>query len=149
MVRNNKSVRPIDILLVDDSKGDVRLAIEALKDSKMVNEVQAVYDGVEAMAYLRREGKYANATRPDLVLLDLNMPKKDGREVLTEMKADPDLRCIPVVILTVSNAEEDVMKAYCLQAACFITKPVDLDQFIKVVNSIDNFWFSIVTFPPK
>ena len=145
----NKFGKPIEILLVDDNPGDVRLAIEALKDSKINNHVSVTQDGVEAIAFLQRQGKYADAPRPDLILLDLNMPKKDGREVLKEIKEDPDLRRIPVVILTISQAEEDILKAYNLHANCFITKPVDLIQFNKVVQSIEEFWFTIVKLPPN
>jgi len=132
---------------VEDNPGDVRLTQEALTDGKVRNNMQVVEDGVEAVAFLRREGKYANASRPDLILLDLNLPKKDGREVLAEIKADEDLRRIPVVVLTTSKAEEDIFKAYDQHANCYITKPVDLDQFIAVVRSIENFWFTIVKLP--
>jgi len=141
--------KPIEILLVEDSAADVRLTREALKDAKVLNTVNVVWDGVEAMAYLRREGKYANAPCPDLILLDLNMPRKDGREVLAEVKGDPDLRRIPVVILTVSQSEEDVLKSYNLHANCFITKPVTLSEFFKMVESIESFWLSIVKLPPN
>jgi CheY-like chemotaxis protein len=144
-----KAGRPIEILLAEDSAADVRLTREAFDDAKVLNNLNVVGDGVEAMAYLRREGKYINATRPDLVLLDLNMPRKDGREVLAEVKADPDLKRIPVVILTVSNSEEDVLKSYNLHANCFISKPVNLAQFLKVVASIESFWLTIVELPPK
>jgi chemotaxis family two-component system response regulator Rcp1 len=140
---------PIEILLVEDSPGDVRLTQEALKDTKVRNELHVVEDGVEAMAFLRQEGQYADAPRPDVILLDLNLPKKDGREVLAEVKADPNLRRIPVVILTVSQTEEDILKTYDLHANCYITKPVDLDQFITVVRSIEDFWFTIVKLPPN
>lgn len=139
----------IEILLVEDSPGDVRLTIEAFKDSKLNNNLNVVGDGVEAMAYLRREGAYKHATRPDLVLLDLNLPKKDGREVLEEIKSDEDLRRIPVVILTTSDDERDILATYNLHANCYITKPVDLSQFISIVRSIQNFWFSIVKLPPE
>ena len=138
----------VEILLVEDNLGDVRLTMEALRDAKLLNHLTAVEDGIEAMAFLRREGKYANAPRPDMVLLDLNLPKKDGREVLAEIKNDDDLKRIPVVILTTSRAEEDILRTYNLHANCYITKPVDLDQFITVVKSIENFWFSIVKLPP-
>jgi CheY-like chemotaxis protein len=141
--------KPIEILLVEDNAADVRLTREAFDDAKVLNNLNVVGDGVEAMAYMRREGKYANATRPDLVLLDLNMPRKDGREVLAEVKADPDLMRIPVVILTVSKAEEDVLKSYNLHANCYISKPVNLAQFLKVVESIENFWLTIVELPPN
>ena len=140
-------VKPIEILLVEDNPGDVRLTQEALTDGKVRNSMQVVEDGVEAVAFLRREGKYANASRPDLVLLDLNLSKKDGREVLAEIKADDELKRIPVVVLTTSKAEEDIFKAYDQHANCYITKPVDLDQFIAVVRSIENFWFTIVKLP--
>jgi chemotaxis family two-component system response regulator Rcp1 len=135
--------------LIEDNPGDVRLAIETFKDAKIHNQVNVVPDGVEAMAYLRKQGKYANAIRPDVILLDLNMPRKDGREVLKEVKEDPDLRRIPVVILTMSQAEQDILKSYDLHANCYISKPVDLTQFNKVVQSIENFWFMIVKLPPK
>jgi len=138
----------IDILLVEDSPGDVRLAQEALKEAKVRNKLYTVTDGVEAMDFLRQEGKYADAERPDLILLDLNLPKKDGREVLAEIKSDDDLKRVPVVILTVSKAEEDILKSYNLHANCYITKPIDLDQFLKVVKSIEEFWLTIVKLPP-
>jgi len=140
--------RPIEVLLVEDNPGDVRLTREALRDGKVSNHLSVVADGVEALRFLRREGQYAGAPRPDVVLLDLNLPKKDGREVLQEIKQDPALRTIPVVILTSSEAERDIAGAYALQANCYITKPVDLDQFITVVRSIEDFWFSIVKLPP-
>lgn len=139
--------RPVEILLVEDNPGDVRLTKEALRESKVRNNLSVVHDGVEALAYLRREGPYAEATRPDLVLLDLNLPRKDGREVLSEMKDDDSLRRIPVVILTTSRAEQDIVKTYNLHANCYISKPVDLDQFITVVKTIEDFWFTIVTLP--
>jgi chemotaxis family two-component system response regulator Rcp1 len=140
---------PVEILLVEDSPGDVRLTIEALKDAKVRNNLHVAEDGVEAMAFLRREGEYADAPRPDVILLDLNLPKKDGREVLAEVKADADLKRIPVVVLTVSQAEEDILKTYNLHANCYITKPVDLDQFLTVVRSIEDFWLTIVRLPPN
>ena len=140
--------RPIEILLAEDNPGDARLAMEALKDAKVRNNMHVVEDGVEAMAFLRREGKYADALRPDVILLDLNMPRKDGREVLAEIKADEELRRIPVVILTVSKAEEDILRTYNLHANCYVTKPIDLDQFIKVVKAIEEFWLTIVKLPP-
>jgi len=145
---NEKVGKPIEILLVEDNAADVRLTREAFDDAKVLNNLNVVGDGVEAMAYMRREGKYGDATRPDLVLLDLNMPRKDGREVLAEVKADPDLMRIPVVILTVSKAEEDILKSYNLHANCYISKPVNLAQFLKVVESIENFWLTIVELPP-
>jgi chemotaxis family two-component system response regulator Rcp1 len=141
--------KPIEILLAEDNPGDVRLTVEALKDAKVHNNLHVAEDGVEAMVFLRREGEYADAPRPDLILLDLNLPKKDGREVLAEIKEDPDLRRIPVVILTVSQAEEDILRSYDLHANCYITKPVNLDQFLKVVRSIEEFWFTIVKLPPN
>jgi len=141
--------RPIEILLVEDNPGDVRLTIEALKEGKVRNNLAIAKDGVEALAYLRREGSHASANRPDLILLDLNLPRKDGREVLAEIKEDPVLRRIPVVVLTTSKAEEDILRTYDLHANCYITKPVDLEQFISVVRSIDDFWLSVVRLPPK
>jgi two-component system, chemotaxis family, response regulator Rcp1 len=139
--------RPIEILLVEDNPGDVRLTIEALKEAKVRNHLSVAKDGVEALAFLRREGPYAAAARPDLILLDLNLPRKDGREVLAEIKADASLRAIPVVILTTSQADQDILRSYELHANCYITKPVDLDQFITVVKSIEDFWLTIVTLP--
>jgi CheY-like chemotaxis protein len=141
--------KPIEILLVEDNPGDVRLARESLKDAKVRNNVHVVQDGVEAIAFVRKQGKYADVPRPDLILLDLNLPKKDGREVLAELKEDDALRRIPVVILTVSKAEEDILKSYNLHANCYITKPIDLGQFIKVVKSIEEFWLTIVKLPPN
>lgn len=141
--------RPIEILLVEDSPGDVRLIIESLKENKLRNKLDVVEDGVQALAFLHQEGRYAEAPHPDLILLDLNLPKKDGREVLAEIKADENLRRIPVVILTSSKAEEDIFKAYNLQANCYITKPMGLDQFVKVVKSIQEFWLTIVKLPPE
>ena len=141
--------RPIEILLAEDNPGDVRLTKEALKDSKVRNNVKMVGNGVEALALLRKEGKYADAPRPDLILLDLNMPLKDGRQVLAEIKADADLKRIPVVILTTSQDEHDIIKAYNLSANCYITKPVDLDQFVNVVKSIEDFWLTVVKLPPE
>lgn len=145
----NSSLYPIDILLVEDNPGDVRLTQEALRDAKVANRVTVVPDGVEAMACLRRQGLYSTAPRPDVILLDLNLPRKDGRAVLAEIKADPDLRRIPVVILTTSDAEEDILRAYNLNANCYISKPVGLEQFFKVIHSIESFWLSIVKLPPK
>ena len=146
-MHSSSTGRPIEILLVEDNPGDVRLTIEALRDSKVRNNLHVAVDGVDALAFLRHEGRYAEAPRPDLILLDLNLPKKDGREVLAEIKADAILRTIPVVILTTSRAEQDVLRSYELQANCYITKPVDLDQFITVVKSIEDFWLTIVTLP--
>lgn len=140
---------PIEILLVEDNPGDVRLTKEALKEGKVANQINVVMDGMEAMAFLHREGKYANAPKPDLILLDLNLPKKNGREVLAEIKMDSRLKCIPVVILTSSQAEQDIVMTYNLHANCYIKKPVDFDQFIGVVKSIEDFWFNVVKLPPK
>jgi two-component system, chemotaxis family, response regulator Rcp1 len=141
--------RPVEILLVEDNPGDVRLAQEALRDAKMANNLNVVTDGVEALAYLRREGKHAGARRPDLMLLDLNLPKKDGREVLQEVKEDPDLRTIPVVVLTTSDADTDVIRSYELHANAYVRKPVDFDAFIEVVRTIEDFWFTVVKLPPE
>ena len=138
---------PIEILLVEDNPGDVDLAREALETGKVRNTLNVVGDGEAALAFLRRQGQYAGVPRPGLVLLDLNLPRKDGREVLSEIKTDPHLRRIPVVILTSSKAEEDILKTYDLHANCFITKPIDLNQFIKVVQAIEDFWFTIVQLP--
>src|SRR5215471_17594955 len=139
--------RPIEILLVEDNPGDVRLTIEGLNEGKVRNNLHIARDGVEALAFLRREGGFADAVRPDLILLDLNLPRKDGREVLADIKSDPVLKTIPVVVLTTSRAEQDVLHSYQLQANCYITKPVDLEQFITVVKSIEDFWLTIVTLP--
>lgn len=140
-------VKPIEILLIEDNPGDVRLTMEALKETKVINKLTVMKNGVEAMAFLRREGPHAHAARPHLILLDLNLPRKDGREVLAEIKADEGLRRIPVVILTTSRDEQDVLKSYHLHANCYITKPVDLEQFITVVKSIEDFWLGIVVLP--
>jgi two-component system, chemotaxis family, response regulator Rcp1 len=137
----------IQVLLVEDNPGDVRLTKEALKEGKLLNQLTVVGDGVEALSFLRKEGKYADALQPELILLDLNLPKKDGREVLAEIKADPNLRRIPVVVLTTSSAEEDILRIYDLHANCYITKPVDLEQFMGVVKSIEDFWVSVVKLP--
>jgi CheY-like chemotaxis protein len=139
--------KQVEILLVEDNPGDVRLTQETLRDGKMRNNLHVVWDGVEAMEFLHRESKYADAPCPDLILLDLNLPKKDGREVLAEIKADSDLKRIPVVVLTTSKAEQDIFKSYDLHANCYISKPVDLDQFERVVRSIEDFWFTIVKLP--
>src|ERR1039457_1866871 len=141
--------RTVEILLVEDNSGDVRLTREALKSDGLRNILQVARDGVEALAYLRREGEFSGAVRPDLILLDLNLPRKDGREVLAEIKADEDLKLIPVVVLTTSQADEDILKAYGSHANCYITKPVDLPKFMTVVKSIEHFWFAIVRLPPK
>lgn len=139
----------IDILLVEDSPADVRLMREAFKEGKLYNEVYVVGNGVEALAFLRKEGKYADSPRPDLILLDLNLPKKDGREVLAEVKADPDLKCIPVVILTTSELEQDILNSYNDHANCYINKPVGLEQFLQVVKYVEGFWLTIVKLPKK
>ena len=148
-MNNEESSKTIEILLVEDNPADIRLAQEAFKDAKVRNILHTVGDGVEAMAFLRRQGKYAEVGRPDLILLDLNLPKKDGREVLAEIKTDERLKLIPVVILTVSKDEEDILKTYNLHANCYITKPIDFEQFMKVVKSIEEFWLTIVKLPPK
>lgn len=140
-------LRPVDILLVEDNPGDVDLTIEALKEGKVANRLSVAEDGVEALAFLRREGRYSQAFRPDLILLVLNLPRKDGREVLAEIKADPKLKQIPIVVLTTSEAEQDIIKSYQLHANCYISKPVDLEQFIRVVKAIDDFWLTVVKLP--
>ena len=147
----NKEVtgKPIYILLVEDNSGDVRLTKETLRDAKMIVNLDVVGDGVEAMAFLRREGKYAKAKRPDLILLDLNMPKKDGREVLAEVKQDPDLRRTPVVIMTISDSEVDILKSYNLHANAYVAKPLGLQEFAKITRSIEDFWFTVVKLPPN
>lgn len=145
MLRNNQ----VEILMVEDNPADVRLTEEAFKDAKVLNNMSVVGDGVEAMAFLRREGKYANAAKPDLILLDLNLPKKDGREVLAEIKNDPELKRIPVVILTTSEDEKDILKAYDLHVNAYVRKPVDLDQFMKVVEAVEDFWLTVVKLPTK
>jgi len=137
----------VEILLVEDNPGDVRLTQEVLKDGRVRNNMSVVMDGVDAISFLQQTGEYADAPRPDIILLDLNLPKKDGREVLAEIKADPDLKNIPVVVLTTSSAEQDIFRSYDLHANCYITKPVDLDQFIKVIRSIEDFWLTIVKLP--
>jgi chemotaxis family two-component system response regulator Rcp1 len=146
MVHDN---RPVEILLVEDNPGDERLTREALKEGKVYSNLHWVKDGVEAMEFLRRSGKFSDAPRPDIILLDLNLPKKDGREVLQDIKADTELKRIPVVVLTTSKAEEDVLRTYNLHANCYVTKPVDLEKFIVVVKSIDVFWLTVVTLPPN
>ena len=141
--------KPIEILLVEDSPSDATLTVEALKAGKVVNKLNLVEDGIEAMAYLKCEGKYAKATRPDLIMLDLNLPRKDGREVLAELKNDPELKTIPIIVLTTSRSDKDILQSYQLNANCFITKPVDFAHFIDVVKSIEQFWLTVVTLPPK
>ena len=144
----NENLNVISVLLVEDDPGDVVLIREAFQDNKVHNRLDVVSDGVQALEFLRREGEHADAPRPDLVLLDLNLPRKDGREVLGELKDDAELHRIPVIVLTTSAAEQDILRSYDLQAACYITKPVDLDEFISVVRSIETFWLSIVRLPP-
>ena len=144
---NASETRPIEILLVEDSPSDVTLTIEAFEAGKIANKLSCVEDGAEAMAYLRRQGRYSNASRPDLIMLDLNLPGKDGREVLKELKSDPALKMIPVIILTTSSSDKDVMQSYELHANCYITKPVDFKRFIDIVRSIENFWLTVVTLP--
>ena len=148
-MNNEFNGKPVEILLVEDNLGDVRLTQEALRDTKVRNNLHVVYDGIEALEFLRREGKYVNAPRPDLILLDLNLPKMDGRELLAKIKEDSELKCIPVVILTTSKAEEDILRTYNLHANCYITKPVDFDQFIEVVKKIEDFWLTIVKLPSE
>lgn len=140
-------LKAVEILLIEDNPGDVRLTIEALKECKILNNLHVAVDGIEAMSYLNREGKFKDDSRPDLIILDLNLPKKDGREVLREIKEDDSLKKIPVVILTTSEAEQDILKSYELHANCYITKPVSMNQFIKIVKSVSYFWFYIVTLP--
>jgi len=139
--------KPIEILMVEDSPTDAQLTIEALHAAKIANRLTHVEDGVEALQFLRQQGPYADAPRPDLILLDLNLPRKDGREVLEELKRDPDLKVIPVVVLTTSRSEQDVLRSYQLHANCYITKPVDFTKFMEVVKAIEQFWLTIVTLP--
>ncbi len=148
MIEKNESGRPVEILLVEDNPGDVRLTQEALKEGKVYNNLHWAKDGVEALEFLWRQGKNEKAPRPDIILLDLNLPKKDGREVLAVIKRDDQLKHIPVVVLTTSKAEEDVLRSYELHANCYVSKPVDLEKFIAVVQSIDRFWLTVVTLPP-
>jgi chemotaxis family two-component system response regulator Rcp1 len=148
MAERDTEAPPVEILLVEDNPGDVRLTKEALKEGKVYNNLHWARDGVEALEFLKREGKHAKAPRPDIILLDLNLPKKDGREVLAVIKGEPELKHIPVVVLTTSKAEEDVLRSYELHANCYVTKPVDLEKFIQVVQSIDRFWLTVVTLPP-
>src|SRR5256886_17345171 len=148
MREKDQVATPVEILLVEDNAGDVRLTKEALKEGKVYNNLHWAKDGVEALEFLRREGKHTKAPRPDIILLDLNLPKKDGREVLSVIKSDDRLKHIPVVVLTTSKAEDDVLRSYELHANCYVTKPVDLDKFILVVQSIDRFWLTVVTLPP-
>ncbi|HEX6492842.1 MAG TPA: response regulator [Candidatus Dormibacteraeota bacterium] len=140
--------REVNILLVEDNPGDVRLTLEALRDGRIANQLHVVNDGEDALAFARREGEHFDAPRPDLILLDLNLPKKDGREVLEELKNDPELHRIPVIVLTTSSAESDVLRSYDLHANCFISKPIGYDDFIAAVRSIENFWLKLVQLPP-
>ena len=149
MIHDTMSGTPIEILLVEDNPGDVRLTLEALKESKVYNNISVVTDGVEALSFLRREDKFSNSPSPDIVLLDLNLPKKTGIEVLTEIKSDDELKHIPVVILTTSKDEEDILKTYTQHANAYVTKPVDFDKFLHVVKSIEDFWLNIVKLPHK
>ncbi len=139
----------VEILVVEDNPGDVRLTREAWKEARIPNRLHVAEDGVDALAFLRREGRHAGAVRPHLILLDLNLPRKDGREVLEELKKDPQLKHIPVVILTTSKAEQDIRRTYELHANCYIAKPLDMDEFIRVVRSIEDFWLATVTLPPR
>ncbi|HJU24853.1 MAG TPA: response regulator [Casimicrobiaceae bacterium] len=147
----SQSLQPhlVEVLLVEDNPGDARLTQEALREGKLRNRIHHARDGVEALAFLRHEGEYRDAPVPDIILLDLNMPRKDGREVLAEIKADPKLRFIPVVILTTSEAENDIVRSYELHANCYITKPVDLDKFTRIVHTIEDFWLEVVTLPNR
>lgn len=144
-----ESVAPIDILIVEDNRADIRLVQEILKRGKMIVNLHTALDGMEAMEYLRKEGKYKDENRPDLILLDLNMPRKDGREVLEEIKSDKELKTIPVIVMTISKAEEDILRSYNLHANAYIVKPIELNQFMNVVRSIEDFWLTIVRLPPK
>ena len=148
-MNNTPTIMPVEVLLVEDNPGDAELTRIALQDSKISVNLNVVEDGVEAMAFLRKQERYALMPHPDIVLLDLNLPRKDGREVLAEIKSDHNLKRIPIVVLTTSQSEEDILKAYNLAANCYITKPVDFDQFVKIVQSIENFWFAIVKLPPE
>jgi CheY-like chemotaxis protein len=145
----NTVLDSIDILVVEDNPGDARLIREILNENKLYSSLYIVNDGVEAMSFLHNEGKFSIAPKPDLIILDLNLPRKDGREVLAEIKADDELKHMPIVIMTISQAEEDILKTYKLHANCYITKPIDLNEFIKVIKSIEDFWFSVVKLPPK
>jgi len=148
MLNDIYNAKPIEILMVEDNPGDIRLTKEALKEGKIINNLHIARDGVEAMEFLYKEGKYKNAIRPGLILLDLNLPGKSGHEVLAEIKNNPDLKRIPVVILSISKLEEDILKSYNNYANCYIIKPVDFNQFVEVVKSIEDFWISIVKLPP-
>ncbi len=147
MIRDLPNTEPIEILLVEDNPGDARLAVEVLKDGKVLNNLHHVKDGVEAMQFLSRQAEYSQVPLPDLILLDLNLPRKDGREVLAEVKEDPELKLVPVVVLTTSEAERDLLKSYDLHANAYVVKPVDLDRFIEIVEAIEDFWFTVVKLP--
>ena len=142
-------VRDVEILLVEDNPGDVRLTVEALRDARVANRLNVVGDGEAALAFLRQEGEYGSAPRPDLILLDLNLPLKDGRETLGEIKRDPKFLSIPVIVLTTSSAERDIVQSYHMHANCYISKPIEFDEFIGAVRSIENFWLRIVALPPR
>ncbi len=148
-MRDSRGARPVEILLVEDNPADVRLTIEVFKDSRITNHISVAADGEEALAFLQKKGKYADADRPDLIFLDLNLPRKDGREVLSEIKADPELKTIPVIVLTTSDADQDVWKAYNSGVNSYIKKPVDLEQFIRIFRSIEDFWLTIVKLPTR
>ena len=148
-MNGHRGSRAVRILLVEDNPGDVRLTREALREAKVRNEMAVAMDGEEAIAYLRRTGKFKDATRPDVIMLDLNLPKKSGLEVLKDVKSDDDLRRIPIVVVTSSEAEQDIVKSYNLHANCFVTKPVDLSRFLEVVKAVENFWLTIVQLPPE
>lgn len=147
MASSCAAVRPLELLLVEDNPGDVRLTREALKSGKVPTNLSVARDGVEALEFLRRRGRFDSAPRPDLILLDLNLPRKNGREVLAEIKSDPELRRIPVLVMTTSRADQDINRAYSLKANCYITKPIELDEFLRIVRSIEEFWLKIVTLP--
>ena len=147
-MRNLSDARPVEILLVEDSPSDTALTREALEKGKIANNLNCVGDGVEALEYLRQQGRYSKAIRPDLIMLDLNMPRKDGREVLKELKSDPSLKTIPVIVLTTSRAEQDILQSYQLNANCYITKPVDFRKFVEIIKSIEHFWLAVVSLPP-
>ena len=146
---SKKNIKHIEILLVEDSPADILITREAFQDARLMNTIHVVEDGVKALEFLRREGTYASAPRPDLILLDLNLPRKNGREVLAEIKEHDEFKAIPVIVLTTSNADEDILNAYNLHANCYVIKPVGFDNFLKAVQSIENFWFSIVVLPPE
>ena len=146
---SDRQGKPIEILLVEDNPGDARLTLEVFKEAKVLNNLNVAIDGVDALEFLRKQGKYQNAPRPDIILLDLNLPKKDGREVLAEIKADEELKRIPVVVLTTSKAEEDILRTYSLHANCYLTKPVELDAFFELMKSFEQFWLSLVKLPTE